>query len=387
MTKALVQIAELIRQASGIQLQPNRYPALARRDRARRAAAPIAAAFLALAQEPVRGPAAVARLIDEVTVHESSFFREWDALDALSWRLLLAQAHARGSSVVRVWSAACSTGEEAYSLAIAACEAFAPDDPPVRILGTDIANAALDRAREGRYRVRPLRAVSTVIRSRYFTPEGKAQLAIGEQSRRLVEFRQHNLAHDPAPPPGEEPFDLILCRNVLIYLDARDRSGACSRRSSASVHPEGTLILGTADALCGHDPAADELRRADDSTAEHGLRRRRAPPAARSRPRAGCDACRSRPGGERRALRRGPRRHGRTARPQSARRRGLVRPRARAARIGLLCRCRRGRCGVRSTSTRFRSRSLPARQGLRRARRRRRGAALLRPGVTSARAG
>lgn len=247
MTKALAEVAELIRQASGIQLQPNRYPAL--RAAIGRAESNVdAPAFLELVREPGRGPAALARLIDEVTVHESSFFREWGGLEALSWRQLLSRAQSRGSSLIRVWSAACSTGEEPYSLAIAACEAFASADPPVRILGTDIANAALAGAREGRYRERPLRAVSAEIRSKYFTQDGNEQL-IGEVPRRLVEFRPHNLAHDPIPPPGEEPFDLVLCRNVLIYLDAEtvERVIPALERS---VGPDGTLILGTADTLC-----------------------------------------------------------------------------------------------------------------------------------------
>jgi chemotaxis protein methyltransferase CheR len=277
MTKALVAIAELIRQASGIQLQPDRYPALrAAIVRAQPKGDPVT--FLALAHEPVRGPAAVARLIDEVTVHESSFFREWDGLDALSWRVLLAQAHARGSSVIRVWSAACSTGEEAYSLAIAACEAFAPDDPPVHVLGTDIANAALDRAREGRYRIRSLHAVSPVVQSRYFTPEGKEQLTIGEQPRRIVEFRQHNLARDLLPPPGEEPFDLILCRNVLIYLDTETIERVI-RGLERSVHPEGTLIFGTADALCGTTQRLASFSEASEPRTTTLRRPLRRPPA------------------------------------------------------------------------------------------------------------
>lgn len=247
MTKALAEVAELIRQASGVQLQPDRYPAL-RAAIARAEPKADAAAFLELANDPGRGPGALARLIDEVTVHESSFFREWEGLEALSWPQLLLLARARGSSVIRVWSAACSTGEEPYSLAIAACEAFASADPPVRILGTDIANAALDGAREGRYREHPLRAVSPEIRSKYFTQEGTEQL-IGEVPRRLVEFHQHNLAHDPLPPLGEDPFDLVLCRNVLIYLDAEtiERVIPALERS---VCPGGTLILGTADTLC-----------------------------------------------------------------------------------------------------------------------------------------
>jgi chemotaxis protein methyltransferase CheR len=263
MTGALEQVAELIREASGIQLQPNRYPAL-RAAIGRAEPQADAAGFLKLAADPERGPEALARLIDEVTVHESSFFREWAGLEALSWRLMLSRAHARGSSVIRVWSAACSTGEEPYSLAIAACEAFAPATPPVRILGTDIANAALDRAREGRYRERPLRAVSEAIRSRYFTHEGKEH-TIGERPRRLVEFRQHNLAHDPSPPAGEEPFDLVLCRNVLIYLDAEtiERVLPALERS---VQPDGTLILGTADTLC--DTTQRLTRFAERGTAE-----------------------------------------------------------------------------------------------------------------------
>jgi chemotaxis protein methyltransferase CheR len=247
MTRALAEVAELIREASGIQIQPNRYPAL-RAAIGRAEPNADATAFLELVSDPDRGPAALARLIDEVTVRESSFFREWGGLEALPWRQMLSDAHARGSSVIRVWSAACSTGEEPYSLAIAACEAFASADPPVRILGTDIANAALDGAREGRYRDRPLRAVSAELRSKYFTQDGKEWL-LGAVPRRLVEFRRHNLARDPIPPAGEEPFDLVLCRNVLIYLDAETIERVIPALERA-VGPDGTLILGTADTLC-----------------------------------------------------------------------------------------------------------------------------------------
>jgi chemotaxis protein methyltransferase CheR len=274
--EVLAAIAELIREESGIQLRSDRYPALrAAIARAEPNAAPVA--FLELARDPGSGPAALARLIDEVTVHESSFFREWDALEALSWRLMLSQAQARGSSVIRVWSAACSTGEEVYSLAIAACEAFAPGDPPVRILGTDIANAALDRARDGRYRERPLRAVPPALRSRYFAPDGREQL-VGERPRRLVEFRQHNLARDPAPPADEEPFDLVLCRNVLIYLDA-ETVDRVVRALERSVYPDGSLILGTADVLC---ETTQRLTRFAEQSDSPGARDPR--PAALRRP-------------------------------------------------------------------------------------------------------
>jgi chemotaxis protein methyltransferase CheR len=248
MINPLEEIAALINQASGIQLRPNRHRAL------RAAIARVepdldAATFLELVRRPGSGAEALARLLGEVTVHESSFFREWEGLVPLSWHAMLAQAHARGSSVVRVWSAACSTGEEPYSLALSACEAFGGADPPVRILATDIAQGALDDARMGRYRDRSLRAVPAVMRSKYFVQDEKDQL-IGEQPRRVVEFREHNLARDPVPPLGEEPFDLVLCRNVLIYFDAETVEHVIPALER-SVHPDGTLILGTADTLCG----------------------------------------------------------------------------------------------------------------------------------------
>jgi chemotaxis protein methyltransferase CheR len=267
----LEEIVELIRQESGIQLHPDRYRAL-RGAIARAEPNADAAAFLELLDQPGRG-LAMARLLDEVTVHESSFFREWDALDALSWRLMLAHAQARGSSVIRVWSAACSAGEEPYSLAIAACEAFASTDPPVRILGTDISLGALERAREGRYRERPMLGVSPELRSRYFTQDGTEQ-SVGERARRIVEFRSHNLARDPIPPLGEEPFDLVLCRNVLIYFDA-DTVERVLPALERSIHPEGTLILGTADTLCGtNQRLTRSLERRDAANSRPVARRR-----------------------------------------------------------------------------------------------------------------
>src|SRR6185436_7806018 len=161
----------------------------------------------------------------------------------------LEHAQATGSQEIRIWCAACATGEEAYTLALLACEAFAPALPPVRILATDISPAALAAARAGRYGDRSLRTVAPSLRDQYFEREDE-RLLVGDRLRRVVTFAQHNLASGSMPPLGEATFDLIVCRNVLIYFDPETADRVVAGLWS-SLRPEGTLILGSADALCG----------------------------------------------------------------------------------------------------------------------------------------
>ena len=217
MTDALRQVAELVRRETGIVLKPAQESALTA---ALRRAVPgvDAAGFLWLASDAVEGRVAIDRLIDEVTVKETSFLRDQRQLETISWRALLENARAAGSETIRVWTAGCATGEEAYTLAMLASEAFAPGVPPVDILATDVSVTALAAAAEGRYRERRVRAVGADLRARYFESDGD-RLVVGERLRRLVRFQRHNLVSDPTPPLGEAPFDLIACRNVLIYFD------------------------------------------------------------------------------------------------------------------------------------------------------------------------
>jgi chemotaxis protein methyltransferase CheR len=244
---ALGRLAALVRSESGIALAEERHSFLA--DALRRAHPNTDAdSFLELAADPRSGAGAVARLIDEVTINETYFFRERAALDEISWHGLLRKAHARGASRIRVWCAACASGEEAYTLAIMALEAFAGAPPPVEILATDIATDVLAQAWEGRYRERAVRPVDATIRERYFVNDGD-RIAVGDLPRRLIEFERHNLIRDTMPPLGVEPFDLVVCRNVLIYFDG-ETVGTVLEGLSASLQPGGSLILGSADALC-----------------------------------------------------------------------------------------------------------------------------------------
>ena len=211
--------------------------------------------FLLAAADPVRGRGLVERLIDEVTVQETTFVRDRDQLDTIPWHGLLRSARAAGSDVIRVWSAGCATGEEPYTLALLATEAFAPAPPPVDVLGTDISGGAIAAAADGRYRERAVRALDAPLRRRYLDHQGDGTYLVSQRLRRLVRFRRHNLVRDPLPPGGEAGFDIITCRNVLIYFDSPVAERVLERLD-ASLRPDGKLLLGVADALRRPFPVA-----------------------------------------------------------------------------------------------------------------------------------
>ena len=243
----LEQIAEIVHRESGILLRESQFAALAAAVRRVDPGCDLEQ-FMRRSADPIEGPAHIARLLDEVTVKETFFLRELPQFELISWQALEDRARDAGAETVRIWSAGCATGEEAYTLALLACEASWPAEPRVRILGTDISDAALARARSGVYRPRSTRDLDQTLRRRYFREEGDVLIA-GERLRSLVTFARHNLVRDPAPPPGEGGFDLILCRNVLIYFDSATADGVTAALNGA-LAPSGTLILGVADALC-----------------------------------------------------------------------------------------------------------------------------------------
>ncbi|HLQ55252.1 MAG TPA: protein-glutamate O-methyltransferase CheR [Streptosporangiaceae bacterium] len=247
MSKFLAEITELVRQETGMVLPAARETAiLAAVDRAAPGLGP--GAFLRQASEPVQGRGLVDRLIDEVTVQETTFVRHRGQLDTVPWHGLLQGAHQAASRTVRVWCAACASGEEAYTLALLADQAFAPEKAPVDVLGTDISGAALAAAAAGRYSERAIRALEPALRSRYLDREADGTYLVGQRLRELVRFRRHNLASDPFPPPGEAGFDLVACRNVLIYFE-QPMVGHVIESLERSLRPGGMLMLGAADAL------------------------------------------------------------------------------------------------------------------------------------------
>lgn len=205
-------------------------------------------------------------LMAEFTVGETYFFREPQHFALLRNVIVPEVVGRRGPAHrLRIWSAGCASGEEAYTLAIALEEAGVSAD----LLATDVSPLAIRAALEGTYRRWSLRALDATTIERWFTPaSGRWRLA--ERVRQRVTFRVHNLAQDAYPPPhaAAGPFDVILCRNVLIYLDSAVVARAAAG-FAASLAEGGWLVTGPSDpplpstaALAGTTTAAGIVYRA-----------------------------------------------------------------------------------------------------------------------------
>jgi chemotaxis protein methyltransferase CheR len=264
MSENLAEIAELLRRHAGIALDEAQLPALAAAlARVDPGADPDT--FLSEVRGREATSSSLARLIDEVTNQESYFFREPRDLHAIDWFDLAERARRSGSGTVRIWVSACAAGEEAYTLAILASEAFGSGRPPVDILATDVSGAALRAAQEATYSGTRVRNLPPVLRERYFEHDGgRHRLRDGVAS--LVRFRRHNLVRDPAPPTGEGRFHVVTCRNVLIYFDPETVRRVISTLETG-VEEDGQLILGVADRLPG------TTGRLDRAPADQGPRR------------------------------------------------------------------------------------------------------------------
>ncbi len=183
-------------------------------------------------------------IAEAMATHETLFFRDNKPFEHLHTTGLPMLLRARPSdAVIRVWSAATATGQEAYSIAMTALESGLEDSKRVSILGTDLAAAPIRRAKLGLYSQYEVQRGLTIRRLlRHFSqePEGWRVRPI---LRSMCEFRQWNLLDDPAPL-GQ--FDIIFCRNLLMYLDqlTRKRVLAMLLRQLA---PDGLLYLGLAE--------------------------------------------------------------------------------------------------------------------------------------------
>ncbi|RKH74402.1 CheR family methyltransferase [Corallococcus aberystwythensis] len=199
------------------------------------------------------GAADLARLVDAVAVHTSEVFRDGVQLTAFREHVLSPRIQ-RSKAPLRVWSAGCAAGEEVATLLLLLAQEGA--DPASRVLGTDISEQVLTRARELSFSAEALRHVPEGPRSRYFEPKGRRH-ALVASLRAQAEFRRHNLMEAPYPEaPGGGGFDVIFCRNVLIYFtpDAFQRT---VRNLGERLAPGGVLVLSAAEPLLQVPP---ELR-------------------------------------------------------------------------------------------------------------------------------
>lgn len=190
-----------------------------------------------------------ARLPDEIVAamatKETSFFRDAHPFAALRSDIL-PRLLATQSRPLRVWSAAASTGQEAYSLAMLLYAQF-PAAPPASILATDLADDAVSRGRAGRYtQLEVNRGLPARLLVTHFHRDG-LHWRVNDTIRRLVQFRQLNLVQSWPPIP---PMDIVLMRNVLIYFDTAARKSVLARVARI-LRPGGYLMLGASETTHG----------------------------------------------------------------------------------------------------------------------------------------
>jgi chemotaxis protein methyltransferase CheR len=196
------------------------------------------------------------RCIDAICTNETQFFREPAQWSLLSNTILPRWREEADAGLrprrLSVWSAACSTGEEPYSLAMR----LSVEVPEfgVRIFATDLSTKALGKAMRAVYPMQRLNDIALELRQRFLlrgvgTQEGKFR--VGDEARRLVEFRRLNLTSEIGPELGR--FDLLLCRNVLMYFSNETRRAVVGRLIER-LAPGGYLWVGHSESLHGFDP-------------------------------------------------------------------------------------------------------------------------------------
>ena len=205
----------------------------------------------------------IEHFINAFTINETYFYREEYQLRCLTRDLLRERLlRSGGKGGVRIWSAPCSTGEEPYSIAIWLLENWPHvDEHEVEIVGSDIDTRAVEIAREGLYSKRALMRLSADLVERYFHREGEESWRILDDLRESVRFTPVNLL-DTAQTRAHGLFDVIFCRNVLIYFDEASRRLAADNLFE-NLAPGGFICLGHSESMSRISPLFDVRRFGD----------------------------------------------------------------------------------------------------------------------------
>jgi chemotaxis protein methyltransferase CheR len=191
------------------------------------------------------------QLIEALTTHETLFFRDVRPFEALKREILPPLIAARQATrQLTIWSAACSTGQEIFSVAMMLKENF-PDvlSWPVKLYATDISGQVIERAMQGRFQQLEVnRGLPAAMLVRYFDRDG-VDWKVKEDIRKMVRFEQLNLLH--AWPLDLRP-DIVLLRNVLIYFNVQTKKEILTRVRQ-TMRPDGALVLGSAETTLGID--------------------------------------------------------------------------------------------------------------------------------------
>jgi chemotaxis protein methyltransferase CheR len=193
-------------------------------------------------------PEELSAIAERLAITETYFFRHGEQFRALAAVALPERIAAVGARrVLRMLSVGCSSGEEAYSLAIVARQAVPERDWTVSVLGLDANPAMLAKARSARYSGWSLRETPDAVRQRYFHP-GDGTYEVNAQIRQGVSFQQHNITSADVGPWHAGQYDVIFCRNLLMYLTPA-AGDALIRRMTHALAPGGYLFLGHTDSL------------------------------------------------------------------------------------------------------------------------------------------
>ena len=242
------RVGEIVTRVSGIQLPPGKESLVRSRLAKRMRALSIASVseYLDLVDRDA-SRAELAEMVDVLTTNKTSFFREADHFRLLQETIFPSLERGRGE--VRLWSAGCSSGEEPYTIAMVARETMGASASRVRILATDISARVLEKARQGVYDADQLDDVPPTLRRNHFEPVPGAhdRLRVVAGTREMVQFARLNLMGDW---PMRGPFDVILCRNVMIYFDKPTQERLVSRYA-ALLAPGGYLFVGHSESLSG----------------------------------------------------------------------------------------------------------------------------------------
>ena len=194
-------------------------------------------------------------IIDGITTNETLFFRDVSPFELLKGKILpdlmkrcTAQPRSPSKMSIRIWCAGCSTGQEVYSIAIVLKEILAdPNGFDIRLLGTDLSDAAIAQARTAQYSKFEIeRGLPTDRLLKYFDPVG-GSWRVKEEIRRMGAFRKLNLM-GPFSDLGK--FDIVFCRNVAIYFKVEDRKALFSKIADI-LTPDGYLIIGSTESMTG----------------------------------------------------------------------------------------------------------------------------------------
>jgi chemotaxis protein methyltransferase CheR len=191
----------------------------------------------------------IVNLLDVISTNVTSFFREeahftFFAEAVLKW-------HSLGQRRFRFWSAASSTGEEPYSIAMTLLDKLGKSQVDLKILATDISTRVLAQGKEGAYSKQKLAAVPLTMVNRFFSAQHEANgsvYTVNKEVKKIVVFERLNLSEPPFPMQG--PFDAVFCRNVMIYFDNIVRKNLLSE-CFRLLKPDGYLFVGHAESLTG----------------------------------------------------------------------------------------------------------------------------------------